>query len=89
MTRSEEDSLVDGPLISDDALHAAIRTEFHTVPTGCYAVLLSLLHVWTEIRTHSEVKISLLHFYKIVLHKCQIVAVNITKKQRFGSQSTS
>ncbi|XP_019718026.1 transmembrane protein 192 isoform X2 [Hippocampus comes] len=45
MTRSEEDSLVDGPLISDDVLHAAIRTEFHTVPTGCYAVLLSLLHV--------------------------------------------
>ncbi|XP_051940714.1 transmembrane protein 192 isoform X2 [Hippocampus zosterae] len=46
MTRSEEDSLVDGgPLISDDVLHAATRTEFHTVPTGCYAVLLSLLHV--------------------------------------------
>ncbi|KAM9819375.1 transmembrane protein 192 isoform X1 [Syngnathus typhle] len=45
MTRSEEDSLVDGPLISADALHAAIRREFHSVPTGCHAILLSLLHV--------------------------------------------
>ncbi|XP_061535875.1 transmembrane protein 192 isoform X1 [Phycodurus eques] len=45
MTRSEEESLVDGPLISADALHAAIRREFRTVPTACHAVLLSLLHV--------------------------------------------
>ncbi|XP_061685907.1 transmembrane protein 192 [Syngnathoides biaculeatus] len=45
MTRSEEESLVDGPLISADALHAAIRREFRTVPTACSAVLLSLLHV--------------------------------------------
>ncbi|XP_062243755.1 transmembrane protein 192 isoform X2 [Platichthys flesus] len=46
MTRStEEDSLVDGPLISADALHSAIRREFQTLPTHCYAALLSLLHV--------------------------------------------
>lgn len=46
MTRSiEEDSLVDGPLISADALHSAIRREFQTVPTHCHAFLLSLLHV--------------------------------------------
>ncbi|XP_057698989.1 transmembrane protein 192 isoform X2 [Corythoichthys intestinalis] len=45
MTRSEEESLVDGPLISADALHAAIRREFRGVPTACPAVLLSLLHV--------------------------------------------
>ncbi|XP_056266217.1 transmembrane protein 192 [Pseudoliparis swirei] len=46
MTRStEEDSLVDGPLISADALHSAIRREFQTIPTPCHAILLSLLHV--------------------------------------------
>lgn len=46
MTRSmEEDSLVDGPLISADALHSAIRREFQTLPTPCHACLLSLLHV--------------------------------------------
>ncbi|XP_071361171.1 transmembrane protein 192 isoform X2 [Trachinotus anak] len=46
MTRSiEEDSLVDGPLISADALHSAIRRQFQTVPTHCHAGLLSLLHI--------------------------------------------
>ncbi|XP_041789836.1 transmembrane protein 192 isoform X1 [Chelmon rostratus] len=46
MSRSlEEDSLVDGPLISADALHSAIRRQFQTVPTPCHAGLLSLLHV--------------------------------------------
>ncbi|XP_070780986.1 transmembrane protein 192 [Enoplosus armatus] len=46
MSRSlDEDSLVDGPLISADALHSAIRREFQTVPTPCHAGLLSLLHV--------------------------------------------
>uniref|UniRef100_A0A8C2Z7B5 Transmembrane protein 192 n=1 Tax=Cyclopterus lumpus TaxID=8103 RepID=A0A8C2Z7B5_CYCLU len=46
MSRStEEDSLVDGPLISADALHSAIRREFQTIPTPCHAILLSLLHV--------------------------------------------
>ncbi|TNN89618.1 Transmembrane protein 192 [Liparis tanakae] len=46
MTRStEEDSLVDGPLIPADALHSAIRREFQTIPTPCHAILLSLLHV--------------------------------------------
>ncbi|XP_026160065.1 transmembrane protein 192 isoform X2 [Mastacembelus armatus] len=42
---TEEDSLVDGPLISADALHSAIRREFQTVPTHYHATLLSLLHV--------------------------------------------
>ncbi|CAN9510252.1 unnamed protein product [Ophioblennius macclurei] len=41
----EDDSLVDGPLISADALHAAIRREFQTVPTSCHASFLSVLHV--------------------------------------------
>lgn len=46
MTRSlEEDSLVDGPLISADALHSAIRREFQTIPTTWHAGLLSVLHV--------------------------------------------
>lgn len=46
MSRSiDDDSLVDGPLISADALHSAIRREFQTVPTPCHAGLLSLLHV--------------------------------------------
>lgn len=46
MIRSlEEDSLVDGPLISSDALHSAIRREFQTVPTHYPAASLSLLHV--------------------------------------------
>uniref|UniRef100_UPI0037E99717 transmembrane protein 192 n=1 Tax=Semicossyphus pulcher TaxID=241346 RepID=UPI0037E99717 len=41
----EEDSMVDGPLISADALHSAIRREFQTVPTHAYGGLLSILHV--------------------------------------------
>ncbi|CAK6973983.1 transmembrane protein 192 isoform X2 [Scomber scombrus] len=46
VTRSiDEDSLVDGPLISADALHSAIRREFQTLPTPCHASLLSLLHI--------------------------------------------
>lgn len=46
MSRSqEEDPLVDGPLISADALHSAIRREFQTIPTSCHAGLLSFLHV--------------------------------------------
>lgn len=46
MSRSiDDDSLVDGPLISADALHSAIRREFQTLPTPCHAGLLSLLHV--------------------------------------------
>ncbi|KAM3864785.1 transmembrane protein 192 [Diretmus argenteus] len=46
VTRSiEEDPLVDGPLISPDALHCAIRREFQSIPTPCFAALLSLLHV--------------------------------------------
>ncbi|XP_041839818.1 transmembrane protein 192 isoform X2 [Melanotaenia boesemani] len=46
MNRSvEENSLVDGPLISADALSSAIRREFQTVPTSCHASMLSLLHV--------------------------------------------
>ncbi|XP_058495841.1 transmembrane protein 192 [Solea solea] len=46
MTQSiEEESLVDGPLISADALHSAIRREFQTLPTHCHACLLSLLHI--------------------------------------------
>ncbi|XP_020788622.1 transmembrane protein 192 [Boleophthalmus pectinirostris] len=45
-TRSmDEDSMVDGPLISADALHSAIRREFQTLPTPCHAALLSVLHV--------------------------------------------
>ncbi|KAK2817215.1 hypothetical protein Q5P01_025406 [Channa striata] len=46
LTRSiDEDTLVDGPLISADALQSAIRREFQTVPTHCYAAALSFLHV--------------------------------------------
>ncbi|KAM9857389.1 transmembrane protein 192 [Aulostomus maculatus] len=46
VTRSlDEDSLVDGPLISADTLNSVIRREFQTVPTTCHAALLSLLHV--------------------------------------------
>ncbi|XP_071374090.1 transmembrane protein 192 [Centroberyx affinis] len=46
MTRStEEDPLVDGPLISADTLHSVIRREFQTIPTPCPAVLLSFLHI--------------------------------------------
>ncbi|XP_036827921.1 transmembrane protein 192-like isoform X2 [Oncorhynchus mykiss] len=41
----EEDPLVDGPLISHDALQSAIRREFITLPTHCPAVLLLLLQV--------------------------------------------
>ncbi|XP_022072222.2 transmembrane protein 192 isoform X1 [Acanthochromis polyacanthus] len=46
MTHSmDEDSLVDGPLISADALHSAIRREFQPVPTQYHAGALSVLHV--------------------------------------------
>lgn len=41
----DDDSMVDGPLISADALQSAIRREFHTVPTFKHAALLSVLHV--------------------------------------------
>lgn len=37
--------MVDGPLISADALHSAIRREFQPIPTSCHASLLSVLHV--------------------------------------------
>ncbi|KAG7267362.1 hypothetical protein CRUP_003112 [Coryphaenoides rupestris] len=42
---ADDDPLVDGPLISPDALHSAIRKEFRSIPTACSAVLLSLVHV--------------------------------------------
>ncbi|XP_059903653.1 transmembrane protein 192 [Gadus macrocephalus] len=42
---TEDDPLVEGPLISPDALHSAIRKEFRTIPTTYSAVLLSLIHV--------------------------------------------
>ncbi|KAK5865703.1 hypothetical protein PBY51_019951 [Eleginops maclovinus] len=42
---TEEDSLVDGPLIPADALHSAIRRNFQSVPTPGHAGLLSVLHV--------------------------------------------
>ncbi|MEQ2168319.1 transmembrane protein 192 isoform X1 [Girardinichthys multiradiatus] len=46
MTRStEEDSLVDGPLISADVLQSAMRREFQSVPTTCPAGALSLMHI--------------------------------------------
>lgn len=46
LTRStEEDSLVDGPLISADVLQSAIRREFQSVPTTCSSGVLSLMHV--------------------------------------------
>uniref|UniRef100_H3DMT8 Transmembrane protein 192 n=1 Tax=Tetraodon nigroviridis TaxID=99883 RepID=H3DMT8_TETNG len=41
----DDDSLVDGPLISPDALHSVIRREFQPVPTPCHASLLSFIHV--------------------------------------------
>lgn len=37
--------MVDGPLISADALQSAMRREFQSVPTTCPAALLSLTHV--------------------------------------------
>ncbi|KAL4640377.1 transmembrane protein 192 isoform X1 [Arapaima gigas] len=41
----EEDPLVDGPLISPDALHSAIKKEFRNIPTFWVAILLLILHV--------------------------------------------
>lgn len=41
----DDESMVDGPLISVDALQSAIRREFQTVPTTTQAALLSFLHV--------------------------------------------
>lgn len=41
----DDDSMVDGPLISADALQSAIRREFKAVPTSKHAALLSVLHV--------------------------------------------
>lgn len=46
----DDDSMVDGPLISADALQSAIRREFQTVPTSKHAALLSVVHVW---QTHN------------------------------------
>ncbi|CAL8331286.1 unnamed protein product [Lota lota] len=42
---TEDDPLVDGPLISPDSFHSAIRKEFRTIPTTYSAVLLALVHV--------------------------------------------
>ncbi|XP_056136876.1 transmembrane protein 192 [Lampris incognitus] len=42
---ADEDPLIDGPLISPDALHSAIRREFQSIPTACSAVLLAFAHV--------------------------------------------
>lgn len=37
--------MVDGPLISTDALHSVIRREFQSLPTHWHSALLSVLHV--------------------------------------------
>ncbi|KAM3623450.1 uncharacterized protein V6R79_011369 [Siganus canaliculatus] len=42
---NDEDSLVDAPLISADALHSAIRNEFQPITTNRHSTLLSALHV--------------------------------------------
>lgn len=41
----DEDALVDGPLISPDALQSVIMREFQSLPTFWHSVLLSALHV--------------------------------------------
>lgn len=41
----DEDAMVDGPLISPDALHSVIRREFQSLPTHWHSILLSALHV--------------------------------------------
>lgn len=41
----DEDAMVDGPLISPDALHSVIRREFQSLPTHWHSALLSVLHV--------------------------------------------
>ncbi|XP_028833897.1 transmembrane protein 192 [Denticeps clupeoides] len=41
----EEDPLIDGPLISQDALHPAIHRDFRKLPTHCVAGCLSFLNV--------------------------------------------
>ncbi|XP_023655193.2 transmembrane protein 192 isoform X1 [Paramormyrops kingsleyae] len=41
----EDDPLVDGPLISPDALDAEIKSEFHKLPTSWVALLLIFIHV--------------------------------------------
>lgn len=41
----DEDAMVDGPLISPDALHSVIRREFQSLPTHWHSTLLSALHV--------------------------------------------
>ena len=46
---TDDDPLVDGPLISPDALHSAIRKEFRSIPTTYCAVLLALTHVFTPL----------------------------------------
>lgn len=41
----DEDAMVDGPLISPDALHSVIRREFKSLSTHWHSSLLSVLHV--------------------------------------------
>lgn len=93
MTRSiEEDSLVDGPLISPDALHSAIRREFQTVPTYRHAFLLSLLHVgYTHTCTcsvHKLIKVSipLLSSSFKVLYVVLSVCVAVLCVLKFGQE---
>ncbi|XP_040000977.1 transmembrane protein 192 isoform X3 [Xiphias gladius] len=76
MTRSiEEDSLVDGPLISADALHSAIRREFQTVPTYCHACLLSLLHVVYAVLSVCVAVLCVLNFGQVEV--CKSVLGNV------------
>ncbi|XP_064872013.1 transmembrane protein 192-like, partial [Oncorhynchus nerka] len=70
----EEDPLVDGPLISHDALQSAIRREFTTLPTHCSAVLLLLLQV---VYVSLSVCVAVLCVFEVGREECVCVLGNV------------
>ncbi|XP_064870763.1 transmembrane protein 192-like, partial [Oncorhynchus nerka] len=70
----EEDPLVDGPLISHDALQSAIRREFTTLPTHCSAVLLLLLQV---VYVSLSVCVAVVCVFEVGREECVCVLGNV------------
>ncbi|KAJ3613958.1 hypothetical protein NHX12_017536 [Muraenolepis orangiensis] len=75
-TSAEDDLLVDGPLISSDALHSVIRKEFRSIPTTYSAVLLILSHVAYVVLSLCVAVACPLKFG--VKEKCDSVLVNMS-----------
>ncbi|CAL8330427.1 unnamed protein product [Merluccius merluccius] len=79
---TDDDPLVDGPLISPDALHSAIRKEFRSIPTTYCAVLLALTHVSYVVLSLCVAVFCVLKFGQE--RECASVLVNVTGQSVIG-----